>query len=221
MNRRVVRSAALAALALSLAGCGNDNSQTFRGQMLREMVATSFRAKAKPQPFPPATRAQVRALHADVLLVTQPIRHVRAPLTPDAVNGDVVTWRSADGVTISLRNGIVTATRGMGQDIMSALTPDISTIASGTGTVERADYTLNGLEQDKQASFTCFLSDLGTESIDLAQITYRLHHVAETCSGDAPTFTNDYWIGPHNIVRKSRQWLGTAIGYLEIENLTE
>ena len=221
MSGVLLRMGVIAAVAVSLAGCGNDPAKNGLTATVGHSVGAALTSTRGPAQPVVVTRAMIRALKVPILMFGLPSRKARLAMATDGHNGDVVTWRAADGSTVSLRSGVVVATRGAGSDLMSAAVPSLAQLESGSGTVERRYYYLNGLDQSVALTFTCQLQDLGAESIDVVELRYTVHHVAETCSGDAPTFTNDYWIGPNHVMRKSKQWLGKTLGYAVIENLTE
>jgi hypothetical protein len=53
-------------------------------------------------------------------------------------NGDVVTWSTADGQSISLQGGVLVATRGFGFDLMSAeVAGTVAALAGGRRDYER------------------------------------------------------------------------------------
>lgn len=92
-----------------LAGCGPVGTPTFG---------------VKPE-VPPPDRAQVIAealakTTGPVILIEIPRSAQIAAAVPVGRNGDHVTWGTADRRSLTTHHGVITATRGLGQDLMSS-----------------------------------------------------------------------------------------------------
>lgn len=212
--------AGLIVAASFLSGCGNDPTAGSGKQVLG--VAKSLFSPHKKAPQPPElTRAQLRAGGVPLLLVKLTKLGTHGYLGVYGTNRDVVTWSTTDHTTISLRNGLITATRGLPGDLMSASLPTVADIRAGSGAVARTHYYLDGLDQTVPVVYRCIMADAGPAAIDVAQLTYQTHHYTETCTGQNGTFTNEYWFDGKNVLRQSRQWVSPLTGSLEIQDLAE
>uniref|UniRef100_A0AAN0MH80 YjbF family lipoprotein n=1 Tax=Yoonia rhodophyticola TaxID=3137370 RepID=A0AAN0MH80_9RHOB len=110
--------AIMAALVLALAGCGNTENRDVLTKQLFELFTTAQGA-GEPAPDAAALRAsltpQVLApVDGPVLLVELPARDAAAVLTRIGTNRGVETFLTPDGISLSLANGLVVATRGLG-----------------------------------------------------------------------------------------------------------
>lgn len=209
--------AALLALAALLAGCG-DTPISASFKTATAQFGRNFH-RGKPAPI---TRAAVRALgKGPYILASLPKFHNEAAMGAIGQNGDVITWSDPSLIEVSTRQGLVTATRGVPGNLMSAQLPALSDIARGSGTVAAIYYFLNGEGGTAPMAFSCTLADLGPEDITVLEIGYRTRHVTQTCNGTDLSFTNDYWFGPKNLLRQSKQWIGPASGLILIGNLAE
>lgn len=161
-----------------------------------------------------ATDATLRNFNAPLLVLTD-LKENR-----DAVIGIVsdrdgnVIWKSADNLTITLRDGMMVASRGFGEDLMSA---DVPKVRGGTGEVVRDHYYLGGDELITRSRFFCDLSSPGSERIIVTGVASTARVVVEDCRGEGETFENRYWIEPGGLIRKSIQWMSPSRGSFEIE----
>lgn len=217
MSKRAITAAAV--LTTALAGCSSDGSVQKQVTLYKTLVSGALHhGSGAPVHL---TRAQIRKFGQPLLLVTTKKDSVRAYLVIAGQSGPVTTWLTQDGVSVSLRNGLVTQTRGLGQDLMSASLPPISDIRRGAGTVRATYFYLDGNDQSFALPLTCKLSTHGTEARTIAGLRYRLRHVSETCDGPETRFANDYWLDRQGRIRASRQWLGPTLGYYTLSDLRE
>ena len=137
-----------AVMAIVLAGCGNDRgSNDFFGAP--EMIMAGMQPKTAAVTGAadledPAVRAGILAFRAGLEKDGQPIILASNGtlkygnlLAPFGGNSGVETWSSTSYQTISLRDGVMVATRGFGPDLMSSVMPGIATIAAGRGATQR------------------------------------------------------------------------------------
>lgn len=131
----------------------------------------------------------------------------------------VLTWSSVDGISLSLRDGVVIATRGLGTDLMSAAVPTAAQLAHDA-IGQRRHYYLFGGETEQLRSFDCTLRDAGMERITVVELVYDARHRVESCTGSSGlTFENHYWFDNRAIIRQSRQWISPDVGFLELQDL--
>ena len=140
---------------------------------------------------------------ARVLQITVPGLAYRGFATPAARNGDVVTWETADGKSVSLRGGRLVATRGFGDDLMGSDAQPPR--ALGSGWTPRINSYMSGDYQSVFKTFQC----RRTASPDLGEI----------CTNDRLRFENSFRIAGDGTVTKSRQWVSRGLGHMEIERV--
>ncbi|GHE01577.1 hypothetical protein U879_16755 [Defluviimonas sp. 20V17] len=207
----------LALAAVGLAGCSSNKVAEGQDKLYLRTAKQVLSFKKPAQPH--LTRAQITSLKRPLYLAVLPKRGARAYLLHIGANGDVATWSSTDGIMISLRDGVVVRTLGLGQDLMSARLPSAAVLRKGAGTVSATYYYLTGDDQSYGVPVTCQLSRLGRQTVQIAGLSYATMHVREACAGEGGQFTNDYWIEPNGQIRKSRQWISKEVGYLKLEDL--
>lgn len=233
------RAAALGLCALlALTACGSDKQQfelskaTFGYLKSATDKFTKNRsggASAKPASGKPAAAADPNALVSKALSATKgPIAIVvrldtKAVLAMNPVgrNGDYVTWGSAPGQGITYKRGVMTSTRGLGEDLMSSR---IDAAVSAITSRRDADYTrqhfyLGDLGQTAQLTLNCSLRRSGTEKVAIGEINANAVIMKEKCRKGEIAFTNIYWVDGAGRVLKSSQWIGQRMGNLAIQNL--
>ena len=143
-----------------------------------------------------------------LMLLEIPARDAAAILSLVGTNQGVVTYLTADGVSLSLQNGLLVATRGFGFDLMTAdVKETLAGLRNGTSSAVRIHRYLDGENQIVIESFVCSLT-LETEE------TAR-----ETCKSSANSFTNSYTLNESGVIVRSTQWVSPQNGSLEIEIL--
>lgn len=214
MTVKATRAALALLAAASLAGCGSDLGGQQQAGALKAVVG--WRAKVGPTNL---SRTQISAAGKPMLLAESRSKHLRAYLTRLASSGPVVTWVSRDDRTVSLRDGLLVQTRGLGEDLMSAAVPSTTALRRASGTVSATYYFLDGDDQSYAVPVTCQLSDRGQEAVTIAERPYRLHHVSARCHGGSVAFSNDYWFDRQGKIRRSRQWISPSLGVFAFTGL--
>lgn len=207
----ILRIVVIALASTLLAGCGND---PVSGDYRRPFQALLSRLVPGPSVTTLATLNQSgiltlrRALEEDgqpIYLVAYGTLKYKNLMAPYGQNGTVQTWASQDYETISLRDGMLVATRGFGGDLMSSAGPTMAQIRTARGTTQRQNYYLDGADQPRVFQYTCVLAPAGDESIVILGKTHATRKVTETCSGNSTGFVNEYWFQGGTFLRQSRQ----------------
>ena len=178
-----------------LAGCGSVTDRTSPWQIVQDRLtaeppAAGTSAAALRAALTPDALAQIEG---PVLLVQVPLRGTVAVMTRVASNQGVDTYMSGDSISISLREGVLVATRGMGFDLMIAdIRAAAPAIAAGSGRATRIHRYLDGEDHGRAVRYDCL---------------YRQENglITEHCDGDGQTFRNTYaatvsmqWVSPRN-----------------------
>ena len=205
---------------LAVAACGSDTDNSLNTQVVRAFASSAVKGvkPAAPQSAP-ITRATLATVVTPVMLVRIDSLGQEALIAEVQTNGPVATWSSVDDITISLKNGVIVATRGLGADLMAAAVPSVSQSSGGGQTYSRIHTLLNGEDQATRTQFSCTMQNAGVKTIDIVEISYQATHVIETCSADRETFKNEYWFSSDQKMRMSRQWVSPDVGYLTIKDV--
>ncbi len=191
---------------------------------IREQIALR---RAPKQERPPLTRALLDTLGSPYIEVTLEANGIFAYLQPQLVRrdngpGEVIHWVTEDQVTVTLRDGILIATRGLRGDLLSSSTLARSGGAQGPeGTGTRLFDLRFGDHESKTLEMACEVVDLGAENLEIVELTYATRHLQERCDGASGRIANDFWVDSRTgRVWQSRQWAGPLNGYIRIRQLT-
>jgi hypothetical protein len=208
MRRAIHVAGMMTAFGLMLAGCGQ--------------IALPGQGGETADPRTGLTRAALEARGQPRLYASVPGMGTAALLGLSGRNGDVLTWRTPDNVALSFAEGVLTATRGLGPDLMTAETQGTRALLAGRaaadGHVLRHSY-LDGEHRPQIRAYQCRSAGRESETITIVGTRHAVTRVAETCRADGTQFTNVYWRGADGVIWKSRQWIGPDIGYLRTERL--
>lgn len=119
--------------------------------------------------------------------------------------GTVTEWAAADGVTLTLNEGILIGSSGLSEDLYSAdIEPLRLAMSKGGGTYTRAFRYLDGERVIRRVDANCILRN----SSDGVEFT-------EVCREPDGTFTNRFKVHSKTLqILASRQWVSREVGYL-------
>lgn len=150
------------------------------------------------------------------LRVSIPSTGAQATLGPVARRGDVTVWQTLDGITLSFRGGSLIATRGLGDDLMSADVAGRLEMLRRARTADESGYYphirsyLDGEDRTVFRGYQCRQVSRTGDGRDGA-----LRRIEELCVSPTDRFTNLYWLAPGGAVVRSRQWISPTIQYME------
>lgn len=152
------------------------------------------------------------ALATPTMRVQIPSRGADAILTRTAISGDVATWFAVDNISLSFRQGVLVASRGLGFDLMGA---------DASGTLDAFDGApppvyrrqmryLTGDHKSIYLMAGCSMQSAGSELI----AGTRTDRFEEQCKARQWTITNQFWRDQAGTIVRSRQWVSPEIGYV-------
>lgn len=205
-----------------LAACGSDGAGWQPGS-LRGLVGSLGNRAAPPDLRQSLTPEVIAGFEGPLLFVEVLDNSIQAGLVPGPRNGSVQQWNTVDGTSLSLDDGLLVASRGLGGDLMSADVLDVrAALKRGGGTAERVHRTLTHDNQLHIQAFRCSYSDRGPEAARTLAGTFPARRIDEDCHDSAGLHVeNSYWIDGSGTIRASRQWLSPLAGYLAIERLKD
>lgn len=135
-------------------------------------------------------------------------------------NGDEVTLALQSGPTAAFDDGILVATRGFGDDLLTIESRGVAeALRAGGGTVARRMETLTGQDQILTDSFACTITAAGAETVNLGLREESLRRFDENCRGSALIFDNIYWLDAAGSIIASRQYVSPTVAYLRSNRL--
>lgn len=198
----------------ALTACSNETTvDSLKGRFTQAKTDLQSIVK-KPPPGPnaeqikavltPEVRAQLGNRPVIVTTLEEPPISAAAILSSDGNGAKIYT--TLDNISLTLKNGLIAGTRGLGDDLMDADPTEVwATIQAGGGRARRVHRYLDGENQTVLRAFICEIS--GTAP------------VTETCYGEDTTFTNTYTLGPDGQIITSKQWIGPERGYIYVEDV--
>jgi hypothetical protein len=130
-------------------------------------------------------------------------------------------WLGLDGATISLKNGVLIATRGMGDDLMSTSgnLPNLNQI-NGSLSYEKRQTWLSEDNQVSTLTLACVIT-LGSQPADIEIFNkiFQVLRAEENCHSEGLSVKNLYFLDASGIVRRSKQYHSKALGHILIERL--
>ena len=167
------------------------------------------------------TREQISAAAIPILFVELKSGQ-NGTLTPYPGKGLGETWLGADGATITMERGILKASRGMGDDLMGAVSsmPAWSTIGSSSVSYTREVSYITGNNKISKRLLVCKIKKNNTpEIIKIWEINFNTSKYEEDCKHDGLNITNTYYLDNKNIVRQSHQYHSQTLGYIFTQRL--
>lgn len=222
MRTLAIKAAFLGAFAV-LSACGNDTSTAQPTKVIGDLVKGLAAGRSgPPEPIPDLLVATALGASSEpVVLVDLKERNTQALLLRIETNGPYETFATSARQSITMRNGIMTATRGLGGDLMSSESDALIGLlrARRAGTVSYVMRFLNGEDQTRSLRYTCSLRDTGTERVARGQINVVGKRMTATCTGNAKSFELHFVISQSGFVLKADQWLGDYLGQVSAQAL--
>lgn len=224
------RSLVAAVLGLTLAGCSNGQFNPIVDAAVQEILPGE-RAPALPGTEAPAdgapaalTRAQVD--RADVATIRARLLEDELPtyLFAASNNGGYVTFASGIRQTLTLRGSWITASRGLGWDLLSATStrpdPLVTPIppARWPDRVQRTYEFPAFAPQGVLDVFECRYEFGPARDIVILEVRHRGVEVTEICESPTQSFENLHLADVETgFVWRSIQWLGPKQGLIDLE----
>ncbi|MFW2545446.1 YjbF family lipoprotein [Primorskyibacter sp. 2E107] len=200
---------------LALSACGTEKNPAL------EYFKTQANLKKAPDGAAPAPIAQqmvgmLAATSAPVEFINIEKRESQGLLVGIERNGPYYSYGSAARQGMVLRSGMITATRGLGGDLMSseedALLRAVQARQPGSASYQLRFLTPEDLT--RTLNFTCSVTPGGRQIIKAGEIDSAGITMTADCKGEGVTFTNTYVVDPQGTILAGRQWLGFEIGYV-------
>lgn len=218
--RMLSKSVMLFALFLGLQGCGNDGQKEFYTGLWQSAKDTLPSDEKEALATENAAIAAVELAKIDKPLILTKTGEIRTLLIPVSENGGYEQWHAPGKLGFTFKEGVLTATRGLGDDLMDAdVEESIARIRSkSTRPATRVHRYLSGVNTIIVRSYVCIVKQEGLENTSVFGKILRLERVSETCTNSDTTFENLYWVDPRDgFVWKARQWASLHIGTFTFE----
>ncbi len=232
MNRFTI--SLILACGLALGGCGSDNSNgtddidlvRSAGSTLLNKVRAGTAGANAPAIRVVVTRALLDETPGEVMEVVPELTGLQDFLSlietrRDSTPGKIEVWKSSDNRQVIMREGVLVGTKGLGGDMRSAEAAAAIAGFDGQGGGGQRLITLDRQDGTAQTvSFSCDMTQLGRETIQIVDQRVSTFHMREDCIYNKTSIRNDYWVETAGgRMRKSRQWAGLRYGYINFTRL--
>lgn len=228
----VSRLLLLGALFAGLTACSSEEqTQASLGKIALAMVQERLKHKdvetaGATKAAPKVTREQMQALGRPVIFASVPRFGTGVAAVELAKNGPYRTFIGADQATVTLRDGIITSTRGQLVDLI-AQDLSISSLTLFRGT-EPKTYTktqrhLTGESTLVTYKYNCAIAPLpDLETLTVFGKNHSVRKFAELCRRVGRAFQNDYWVGASDgVVWKSNQSVSKEVGHVTFQRVVQ
>ncbi|MDO5704228.1 MAG: YjbF family lipoprotein [Paracoccus sp. (in: a-proteobacteria)] len=216
---RATRIAAVTGLIALTAACSNESRDEAGASPLGILARTAAQvvAERRAEPARPVAPAPTPEQAAAEALRVNPAPLIRAGfeglgqtqiMAMTGENRGMRTYMNAGQQALILRGGMLTGTRGIGNDLSVAEPQTDALIRAGrSGTAQRVMRIYSGDGKERPLQFTCQVGPGPAPGVTI-----------ETCTGHGARFQNNY-IVQNGQIMVSRQWAGPGLGYITIETL--
>ena len=218
MNVRALLITGAVTAGLALAGCTNNPSRKATALTVGKQILQPGGKKDTSETYVQrVSREAATALENTDLpvgTVLLPARDTGAVLVRIETNGPYGTWGTGDRSSITMRDGMITATRGLGDDLMSSDIDGVLSLVAqrSEGTAERVQRFLDGENKIYEVRTRCRISVQGSA-------TRGPTMVREACRGDDVAFENRYAVNAAGQIVESKQWINARNGHAVVKRL--
>ena len=169
----------------------------------------------------PNTKKWLEKFNQPIVLTSSTDKKNQATLVALGNNEERLTWVSSDGISLSYDNGLLIATRGYSQDLLSLKYENPKKIFSSKyRQYNKTHRYLNGVNRYNEIRFKCTGKKLMSQSIEIVEYALLVDRYVETCVNKRYRYENEYeLLSGTTIVVKSKQWISPTNRYFLTYNL--
>ncbi len=209
--------------ALGLTACGSDpEAQAGLSQVKAITKAVFSRGEVQTGPTPEeALIATLQSTSGPVAAIAIEAQGVALPFVEAGRNGPVQTWINGARQTISIKGGMIVATRGYGHDLMANDSPEIISLLAKrqSGTQNREMYFNDGSDTNYRNVIPCTVTPAGRENVQTLNGLVGTTKMVERCVSGAFEVENTFWVNGSGKTLQSRQWVSGGIGYVIVNHV--
>ena len=168
------------------------------------------------------SRAALADVEGPLLLAQIERTGAAATLRLARENNGYSTFASPDKMTMTFKDGILSASRGLPGDLLAGETdPTLTALHDrSAASYPKAMRFIGGDRQIILSRLSCQMQVVGPEPVEILEVTHATTHMAEICAdAGGNQLRNDYWIGSDQMIWKSRQFLHPIMGYVAVQRL--
>ncbi len=196
----------------------NDFYEIFKNITSRTLLEN--RTVSQSSSFP-NTKKWLEKFSQPIISISSIDKKNQATLVSLGNNEERLTWVSSDGISLSYDSGVLIATRGYSQDLLSLNYESPNKLFKS----RYLNYTkthryLSGENRYSDVLFKCTGKKIAPQSIEIVEYTLLVDKYVETCVSKKHKYTNEYdLLSGTTIVVKSKQWISPVNSYFLTFNL--
>jgi len=169
----------------------------------------------------PNTKKWLEKFSQPIILTSSIDKKSQATLVVLGDNRDRLTWVSSDGISLSYDNGILIATRGYSQDLLSlGYEKPKKIFSSNYLQYNKTHRYLSGENRYDDIRFKCTGTKKKPQSIKIVEYTLLVDRYVENCVHSQHEYSNEYdLLSGTTIVVRSKQWISPINSYFLTYNL--
>lgn len=206
----------IAMLALmGLTACGNAVQD--QANLLKSLPKTLFARKAPPAKVTPEQIGQALAGTTNaVTLYINEQTEVQFLMVDIQRNGPYQSFGSSSRQVIVMRDGMITATRGFGGDLMSVDEDSLLRLVKSrqAGTAPLVMRHLRADNVTLREDYVCDVTPGQMIPVSAGEVQTQAQVMTAECVSANGSITNTYAVGPGGQILSSRQWISETLGYM-------
>ena len=169
----------------------------------------------------PNSKKWLEQFKQPIILTSSTDKKNQATLVSLGNNEERLTWVSSDGISLSYDDGVLIATRGYSQDLLSMRYNKPKKIFSSIYLeYDKTHRYLNGENRYNEIHFKCTGKKMALRSIEIVEYTLMVDRYVETCVSAKHKYINEYdLLSGTTVVLKSKQWVSPINRYFWTYNL--
>lgn len=210
---------------MGLAGCSNRADDV----LLYSAIKGTLKGEGKPTRTQPAqlvgeiTQA-MEVIDGPLAVVSFEKSQTTAVIRVVETNGAYRTWAnwgSSERRSVTTRNGLIVATRGLGHDLMSSDVDDTLNLVSRreAGHAKRVQRYLDGNNTIVAIEADCTIQKGGATEVQMGVGKRAAVEMIESCDAGDRSFRNIYKVASDGRILQSNQWLGEPFGQVVLQHL--
>ena len=147
-----------------------------------------------------------------IILVSSLDKTNEATLVALGNNEEKLTWVSADGISVSYDNGVLIATRGYSQDLLSLKYKNPADLFSASEIeYDKVHRYLSGVNKNYDIHFKCKGIKKFAKPTQILEYNLSVDTFVEKCEHSSYNYVNEYdLLAGTTIVIRSKQWISPA-----------
>lgn len=169
----------------------------------------------------PKTKKWLKKFNQPIILTSSVDKKDQSTLISLGNNRDRLTWVSADGISLSYDNGVLIATRGFAQDLLSLKYEKPNKLfASNYRTYNKTHRYISGENRYNDIQFKCTGKKMAPQATKIIEYTLLVDKYIETCVHAQHEYKNEYdLLSGTTVVITSKQWISPVNSYFLTYNL--